>query len=84
MTYNAQMSESDSLLDRITIEPGKRSGRPCIRGLRIAVQDVLEYLGGGWSSKQIIDEFPDLEPDDVRACLLFAAQRERRLAGRTA
>ena len=63
----------------ITIEPGKRGGKPCIRGLRITVYDVLEYLASGMSEAQIIDDFPDLTSDDIRACLAFAADRERRL-----
>lgn len=65
----------------ITIEPGKRSGKPCIRGLRIAVYDVLEYLAAGMTPEQIIDDFPELTLDDIRACLAFAADRERRLVG---
>ena len=65
--------------DRITIEPGKRGGKPCIRGLRITVYDVLEYLAGGMSEEQILADFPDLTVDDIRACLAFAADRERRL-----
>lgn len=65
--------------DRITIEPGKRSGKPCIRGLRITVSDVLEYLASGMSEDEILAEFPDLERDDIRAALAFAADRERRL-----
>lgn len=72
------------LLGRITVEPGKRSGRPCIRGMRIAVHDVLEYLAGDWTIAEILTEFPDLEHDDIRACLLFAAQREQRLVSRNA
>lgn len=64
----------------ITIEPGKRSGQPCIRGLRITVQDVLEYMAGGMSEEEILDDFPDLTLEDIRACLAFAADRERRLA----
>jgi uncharacterized protein (DUF433 family) len=63
----------------ITIEPGKRSGKPCIRGLRITVTDVLEYLAAGMSVEQIIDDFPDLTAEDIRACLAFAADRKRRL-----
>jgi len=63
----------------ITVEPGKRSGKACIRGLRITVQDVLEYLAGGMTPEQIVAEFPDLTPEDVRACLGYAASRERRL-----
>ncbi len=63
----------------ITIEPGKRSGQPCIRGLRITVRDVLEYLAAGMSVDDILADFPDLTADDIRACLAFAADRERRL-----
>lgn len=66
--------------DRITIEPGKRSGKPCIRGLRITVYDVLEYLASGMSEAQILEDFPDLTHDDILACLAFAADRERRLS----
>ena len=61
----------------ITIEPGKRSGKPCIRDLRITVQDVLEYLAAGMTEAQIIADFPDLTAEDIRACLAFAADRER-------
>ncbi len=63
----------------ITIEPGKRSGQPCIRGLRMTVRDVLEYLAGGMSVDEILADFPDLTAEDIRACLAFAADRERRL-----
>ncbi len=63
----------------ITIEPGKRGGKPCIRGLRITVYDVLEYLASGMSEDQILSDFPDLTRDDIRACLAFAADRERKL-----
>src|SRR5229473_8490876 len=63
----------------ITIEPGKRSGQPCIRGLRMTVQDVLEYLASGMSIEEILADFPDLTAEDIRACLAFAADRERRL-----
>ena len=65
--------------DVITIEPGKRSGKPCIRGLRITVTDVLEYLASGMTEAEILSDFPDLEARDVRACLAFAADRERTL-----
>lgn len=65
--------------DRITIEPGKRSGKPCIRGLRMTVSDVLEYLASGMSEDEVLHDFPDLTREDVRACLAFAADRERRL-----
>jgi uncharacterized protein (DUF433 family) len=63
----------------ITIEPGKRNGKPCVRGMRIAVSDVLDYLAGGMTIEQILADFPELTADDVRACLAFAADRERRL-----
>ena len=63
----------------ITIEPGKRSGQPCIRGLRMTVRDVLEYLASGMSHEEILADFPDLTEEDIRACLAFAADRERRL-----
>jgi uncharacterized protein (DUF433 family) len=63
----------------ITIEPGKRSGKPCIRGLRITVGDVLDYLAGGMSIEEILDDFPDLTRDDILACFAFAADRERTL-----
>ena len=64
----------------ITIEPGKRSGKPCIRGLRITVSDVLGYLASGMTIEQILEDFPDLNREDVQACLAFAADRERRLS----
>jgi uncharacterized protein (DUF433 family) len=63
----------------ITIEPDKRSGQPCIRGLRMTVQDVLEYLASGMTPDEILADFPDLTAEDIRACLAFAADRERRL-----
>jgi uncharacterized protein (DUF433 family) len=62
----------------ITIEPGKRGGKPCIRGLRITVYDVLEYLASGMSEDEILRDFPDLTLENIRACLAFAADRERR------
>ena len=65
--------------DRITIEAGKRGGKPCVRGLRITVYDVLEYLASGMTEEEILKDFPDLERDDIRACLEFAADRERKL-----
>ena len=64
----------------ITIEPGKRSGKPCVRGLRMTVTDVLEYLASGMSREEILEEFPDLKDEDITACLAFAADRERKLA----
>jgi len=63
----------------ITMEPGKRSGKPCIRGLRITVYDVLEYLASGMSHQEILAELPYLTEQDIRACLAFAADRERKL-----
>ena len=65
--------------DYITIEPGKRSGKPCIRGLRMTVYDVLEYLASGMTEAEILADFPDLTALDIRACLAFAADRERKL-----
>ena len=64
-----------SYIDRITIEPGKCGGRPCIRGMRIRVTDVLELFAAGLSAEQILKELPDLEPDDLQACLTFAARK---------
>jgi uncharacterized protein (DUF433 family) len=64
----------------ITIEPGRRSGKPCIRDLRITVYDVLEYLASGMSQEEILDDFPSLNRDDIRACLAFAADRDRKVA----
>jgi uncharacterized protein (DUF433 family) len=59
----------------ITIEPGKRSGQPCIRGMRITVRDVLEYLAGGMSVEELLADFPELTADDIRACLAYAANQ---------
>ena len=66
--------------DIITIEPDKMGGKPCIRGLRITVYDVLDYLAGGMSEDELLHDFPDLTREDLRACLAFAADRERKLA----
>jgi uncharacterized protein (DUF433 family) len=63
----------------ITLEPGKRGGKPCIRGLRITVYDVLENLASGMSHEEILREFPYLTEEDIRACLAYAADRERKL-----
>jgi uncharacterized protein (DUF433 family) len=63
----------------ITIDPGRRSGKPCIRGLRITVSDVLDYLAGGMTPQEILSDFPDLTEVDIRASLAFAADRERKL-----
>ncbi len=61
----------------ITIEPGKRGGKPCIRGMRITVYDVLDYLAAGMSQEEILKDFPYLTADDIHACLSYAADRER-------
>ena len=66
---------------RITIDPGRRSGKPCIRDTRITVTDVLEYLASGMTAGEILADFPELTEDDIRAVLSFAASRERRLMG---
>jgi len=63
----------------ITIEPGRRGGRPCVRGLRIAVADVLGWLAAGMSHEQLIADYPELTEEDIRACLAYAADRERRI-----
>jgi uncharacterized protein (DUF433 family) len=65
--------------DIITIEPGKRGGKPCIRGLRITVYDVLDYLASGMTEAEIMHDFPELTAEDIKACLAFAADRERKL-----
>jgi uncharacterized protein (DUF433 family) len=70
--------------DRIVIDPAVRSGKPCIKGTRITVYDILEYLAGGMSEDEILRDFPSLSPDDIRAALEFAAARERKLAAPTA
>ncbi len=67
--------------DHITIDPAIRGGKPCVKGTRITVFDVLEYLAGGMTETQIIADFPALTTDDIHACLAFAAARERQLAG---
>lgn len=63
----------------ITIEPGKRSGKPCIRGMRITVSDILEYLAGGMTEEEILEDFSELNSEDIKACLAFAADREKKL-----
>ena len=68
---------SEPWRSRITIEPGKRGGRPCIRRMRITVYDVLSYLAAGMTTGEILDDFPYLTPEDIQACLAFAAERER-------
>ena len=63
----------------ITIEPGKRGGKPCIRGMRMTVYDVLEYLAAGMTQEEILEDFPYLTKEDILACLAFAADREKSL-----
>ena len=65
-----------SYKDRITIEPGKRGGKPCIRAMRITVYDVLSYLAAGMTEQEILDDFPYLTKEDILACLSYAADRE--------
>jgi len=65
--------------DLITIESGKRGGRPCVRGMRIAVADVLGWLAAGMSEQDILKDYPELTETDIRACLAYAADRERRV-----
>ena len=67
-----------NLFDRIAIDPAIRFGKPCVRGTRLTVGDVLGYLAGGMSEGQILVDFPQLTGDDIRACLAYAAERERR------
>jgi uncharacterized protein (DUF433 family) len=67
-----------NLLERITVEPGKCGGRPCIRGLRLRVKDILEMLTGGARHEEILTDFPDLEAEDIRSALLYAAPASHR------
>lgn len=66
--------------DYITIEPGKRGGKPCVRGLRITVYDVLGYLASGMTHKEILSDFPELKEEDILACLSYAAAKENKLS----
>jgi len=68
-----------TLMDRITLEPGKRGGKPCVRHLRITVYDVLGWLAAGMSETEILADYPELELADIRACLAFAAEREHQV-----
>lgn len=78
--HDAESKEVDMpYSDIITIEPGKRGGKPCIRNMRITVYDVLEYLASGMTQEEILFDFPFLTKDDILACLGYAAQRERLL-----
>ena len=71
--------ELGGFMDRITLEPGKRGGRPCIRGLRISVYDVLSMLSGGMSQQEVLDDFPELTHEDILAVLSYAADREHQV-----
>lgn len=66
--------------DYVTIDPNKRGGKPCVRGLRITVYEVLDYLASEMTEDEILTDFPDLTREDFKACIAFAAERERRLA----
>ena len=66
-------------MDRITLEPGKRGGRPCIRGLRISVYDILGMLSDGMSQEEVLDDFPELDREDIMAALAYAADREHQV-----
>jgi uncharacterized protein (DUF433 family) len=79
MVYKSYYHTMLNYHDIITIEPGKRGGKPCIRGMRITVYDVLEYLASGMSQDEVLKEFPYLTEDDIRACLAYAADREKHL-----
>ncbi len=68
-----------NLLDRISTDPAVRFGKPCVRGTRITVGDILGYLAGGTSEDELLSDFPQLQRDDIRACLAYAAERERRV-----
>ncbi len=73
-----------SYRDRISVDPNVRSGKPCIKGTRITVYDILEYLAGGMSEDDVLRDFKSLAREDIRAALEFAAARERKLAGSAA
>jgi len=73
------VGEKENFMDRITIKAGKRSGKPCIRGMRITVEDVLEWLGAGMSFEEIMDDFPKITKEDILAVLQYAASRERKI-----
>ena len=72
------MPSEEELLSRITVEPGKRSGKPCLRRMRITVYDILGWLASGMSVPEIIDDFPELEPEDIQAACAYAVREGRR------
>jgi uncharacterized protein (DUF433 family) len=78
-SFHRPYSHSMNYRDYITIDPNKRGGKPCVRGLRITVYEVLEYMASNMSDEQILADFPDLTREDLKACIAFAADRERRL-----
>jgi uncharacterized protein (DUF433 family) len=77
LTARIEEQRSVDYQDRITLEPGKRGGKPTIRGLRITVYDVLQLLADGSTEAEVLEDFPELEAADIRACLAYAADRER-------
>ena len=79
LCYHSNMSDEE-YRKRISIVPGVRSGKPCVTGTRMTVTDVLEYLAGGMSYEELLDDFPDLALEDILACLAFAAAREEKMA----
>lgn len=79
LRYRARDARPFDYRSLITLDPAKRSGKPCVRELRITVYDVLDYLAAGMTEAEILADFPDLTAEDIRACLAFAAERERRL-----
>ena len=80
MTANLEKDMDANLLARITLEPGKQGGKLCIRGMRITVHDVLGWLASGMSVQEILTDYPELETQDVMACLAFTAEREQRIS----
>ncbi len=80
MSVNSQEKLLMNYRDHITIETGKRGGKPCIRSMRITVYDVLDWLASGMSEAEILKDFPELNLEDIRACLAFAADREHKLS----
>lgn len=78
-SHNLHYHPGMNYQEYITIEPDKRGGKSCIRGLRITVYDVLDYLASDMSEAEILEDFPDLTRDDIKACIAFAADRERKL-----
>ena len=78
VTFRSRIMPLMNYRDYITLEPNKRGGKPCVRGLRISVYEVLEYLASEMTEQEILEDFPDLTHEDLKACLAYAADRERR------